>query len=321
MNFKVRKIYLFSVFFLLLSTMAFAADPSFFCKVADPGSFLYQKCPHDNQASGYYSTSAAAQIGPIGRTSQTVMQQLVIPTEKPKAARSKVVGIPRNLGATLRYENVDFDAHGSDEGADIYGATLSFMNQTDDFSYGLLVPYDYMDFNDSNIDDVQQLGGILFGKYKKMLADNAYELAFVANVDYYFATVSFDHGHDDDINSVGGGVGMSFRVNKWDQFVPSFGVSYQYQNDDTDINDHHMVRTGTNLAFFPSENMVVNAYGVWVADLTDYDQGDNDNYWDLGLEVGYNLTDTWTVSLGYKKVVDLEDFDSDQVYLGTIWKF
>lgn len=320
---KKGKLSINILFFLLLNLFILnelsLASQSLYCRLADKNSFFYQH--YCTERVVFTAPATATSIAPTGRASDTVMRQLVVPTERPKAY-AKVLNVKRAAGPVIRYENIDLDKNHSDEGADIYGTTLVFAQDMDNLSFGIFVPYDYMLFNDSAVDDIQQIGSILFAQYRISLAEEKYMLTLTANIDYFFASVDLeDDKDDDDVNSVGGGIGASFKVLKWDSFIPTLGISYQYQNDDTEVNDHHLFRAGMNLAWLPTPKWAVNAFGIWDADLTDYDPGDNDEYWDIGMEVNFQATDTWSLNLGYKKVVGLEDFDSDQVYLGALWRF
>jgi len=309
--------------FLIISafiqnTSVFASQNSLFCKLADPDSFYYQK--YCLMPQGYYTSSSSTTLAPTGKASDIVMQYLIIPTEK-SAAYKKLSNLKNSVGPVFRYENVDFDQNNSNEGADIYGTTLMWAKDTDSWSYGIFVPYDYMIFNDSLIDDVNQIGAIGFGQYRIPFSEDKYLITLTANLNYFFANLDFKNNDSDDVNSVGTGIGVGLKMLAFGNFIPTIGLSYQYQNDDTDTEDHHLFRTGLNLAYLAGEKWAINGFAIWSADLTDYDTGDNDNYWDLGIEISFQATDTWNLNLGYKKVAGLEDFDSDQIYLGATWKF
>jgi hypothetical protein len=125
---------------------------------------------------------------------------------------------------------------------------------------------------------------------------------------------------DDDVNTIGFGAGGSVTVNT-DPVVPSVGVSYNYSHDDGETGDYHLIKVGTNVGLVLHPRFVVTPYAIWTSDQTDYEEGDADDYFDTGVEMAYRLDTGWQFSLGYKKVVDLDNFDSDQVYLGALWKF
>lgn len=319
MNRSIVLLILFSAM-SMITTMPidiYAAD-SLYCQLADPNSFFYKNYCARN--AGLTAPAASATIAPTGRASNTVMQELVLPTEKP-SNYAKAFNLKKDIGPMLRYENIDLDKNNSDEGADVYGTSLIFAQDMDNLSVGVIIPYDYMLFNDSTVDDIKQIGTMLFAQYRVPIMDEQYMVALSTNVNYFFAKIDFEDKGDDDLNSVGAGLGATFKVLRWNTVVPTFGVSYQYQNDDTDVSDHHLFKTGLNLAWLPAPKWALNAFGIWNADLTDYDPGDNDEFWDLGIEVNFQATQTWNLSLGYKKVVALEDFDSDQIYIGAVWKF
>ncbi|CAN2044183.1 hypothetical protein GMMP1_120025 [Candidatus Magnetomoraceae bacterium gMMP-1] len=76
---------------------------------------------------------------------------------------------------------------------------------------------------------------------------------------------------------------------------------------------------GSNFGIRIKDNGVINLFGIWNHDVSDYDVPD-ENFFDLGFEIAYNITETFSLSGGYKKVLGYENFDSDMIYLGTIFK-
>jgi hypothetical protein len=69
---------------------------------------------------------------------------------------------------------------------------------------------------------------------------------------------------------------------------------------------------------------VVNTFGTWSQDVTDYSNGvqnGSKGYLDLGIEMGLSLSKTWKINGGYKKILGLADFDSNAVFLGTLFRF
>ncbi len=318
----MKKILLFLVSGLfLLSSIGISAPILDLCQILDKDNEFYKQfCTEKKAESGYYSSSSSSVISPIGRTSEMVMTQLVIPKEK-SIAYKKLTNLKNNAGPILRYEDIEIDKKGPNEEADIYGTTLMWARDLENISVGLMVPYDYFDFDNSEIDNINQVGIIIFGQYKIPLASDTILLTLTGDVNYFYADIDRKHKKDDNLNSVGLGGGLSLKALKWEKFIPSIGVSYHYTDDDTKTSDHYLLKAGTNLAFLPTEKLALNLFAVWNNDPTDYYHGDNDDYWDLGIEINFLATQTWNLTIGYKKVVDLEDFDSDQFYVGAIWKF
>jgi hypothetical protein len=264
---------------------------------------------------------AASAAGPAGRTTRLFFQSVVMPTAttraQKKAAAAGLTRMPRTIGGTFRYENIDFENFEEGDG-DIYGTNLGFDWSMDNITVGMLVPYDYLalDFANGN-----RIGTVLYGRYDYHITDML-TVAGSANFNYMYTDMNTG-GDDDSVNMYGGGVGLSLTYDA-DTFIPSFGFAYQYSQDDSDYDDdyQHLVKLGFNLGTRIGEHAVVNIFTVWNYDVTSYDiDTDDDNYFDMGAEVNWNITDAWGFNIGYKKVADLDDYDSNQFYLGTIWKF
>ncbi len=268
-----------------------------------------------DEASAY--TSAA------GKTSRLVMQNLVIPAAKSRAekksdAARKALNMAQTFGSSAYWENVEFDNSGED--GDLYGATVGMAWDNDNVSFGFMLPYDYLDFDSF---DANRIGIVGFGQYNLELSETL-SATFTGHLNYSYTDFDFDDADDDDINMGGGGVGASITLDK-DLFVVTTGISYLYNKDDSNLDndDQHLIKLGVNAGVRNGENGVVNVYGVWTSDITDYDNDPDtdEDYYEVGFEGSYNLSDAFGMTIGYKKVLELEDFDSDQVYLGSIWKF
>ena len=272
---------------------------------------------------------AAAYVGAAGKTTRLVFKQLVLPVAKTRSekvaeeAQAKTEAaqvdtkMPQTVAATVRYEKADFEKFDND--GDIYGLNLGYAVDIDNMTFGVLIPYDHLDFD---FFDGDRLGAILYGQYHHDLNDQT-SMAVTVNANYMYTDLDIDNFGSEDVNTYGGGISGSFTYDG-DVFVPSFGISYQYNKDDSDVkdDDQHLIKAGTNLGFRVKDNMVFNCFGVWNIDVTSYDNDpDDDDYFEVGLELNAYLSETWSLSGGYKKVIDLDDFDSDQVYLGAVWKF
>lgn len=265
---------------------------------------------------------AAAYVGASGKTTRLVFNQLVLPSAKTRSqkaaeAAQAVTKMPQTVAATVRYEKADFEE--SDNNGDIYGFNLGYAVDVDNMTFGVMIPYDHLDFD---LFDADRVGAILYGQYSQDINEQT-TMALTVNTNYMYTDLDIDNFGSEDVNTFGGGISGSFTYDG-DMFVPSFGVSYQYNQDDTDVkdDDQHLIKVGTNMGFRVKENMVFNCFGVWNIDVTDYDnEPDDDDYFEVGLELNAYLSETWSLSGGYKKVISLDDFDSDQVYLGAVWKF
>jgi hypothetical protein len=286
------------------------------CDLLDKNSFFYQTACGGSIVSG---NSFSQTIGAPGRVSNVVMTNVILPGVQPKAAE-RVAKMPMALGAVLKYDDVTFKRSGDDVDVDVYGALLGFSAERDRLTYGVMVPYDYMNFSNSEVDNVNQIGVVLYGKYK-VVDNEKYAISLSANGSYVYADLDLKDGSDS-INTFGAGVGATFTLNASEKVIPSLAVAYQYNHDDTDIEDYHLFKTGLNVGLLPSEKVAVNVFGIYNIDGTSYPDGiSKDNYFDIGTEISYLISDAFNLTLGFKKVVDLRDFDSNMYYLGTVWRF
>jgi len=47
----------------------------------------------------------------------------------------------------------------------------------------------------------------------------------------------------------------------------------------------------------------------------------DDQYWDLGIAASWSITKTWNLNGGYKRILGIKDFDSNQFFVGTLLRF
>ena len=275
------------------------------------------------QALGIPLTSAGTLDEPTSAsatTSRLVFTELVVPTvrtttEKNRQAAQKAQGAVRTFGGSLRTEWVD---KAGDENGMVSGFNLGLAYDVENFTFGVMVPYDYFDFDSFT---ANRIGSILFGQYHLSLTE-VLEATFTANLNYMFTDFRI-LGQDDDLNTYGAGLSAGLRYSQ-ELYELGCGVSYQYNQDDVDLDDdsQDLVKLGANVGYRVTPDQVVNLFGTWTYDATNYkyDYGDTD-YFEIGTEYRANFSDTWALNVGYRKVVDLEDYDSDMVYLGTTWQF
>lgn len=275
------------------------------------------------QELGIPLTSAGTLTEPTSAsatTSRLVFTELVVPTvrtttEKTRQAAQKAQGAVRTFGGSLRTEWVE---KAGDENGMVSGFNLGLAYDVDNFTFGVMLPYDYFDFDSFT---ANRIGSILFGQYHLSLTEEL-EATLTANLNYMFTDFRI-LGQDDDLNTYGAGLSAGLRYSQ-ELYELGCGVSYQYSQDDVDLDDdsQDLVKLGANVGYRVTPDQVVNLFGTWTYDATNYkhDYGDTD-YFEIGTEYRANFSDTWALNVGYRKVVDLEDYDSDMVYLGTTWQF
>jgi len=260
-------------------------------------------------------------VGTTLDTSQSVhyraFRELVLPAVQTRVEKAQLLRQPHALGATILYERVDADAGPIDASGNVYSTNLKLQWDAPRLTYGILVPYDYMDMADFN---AQRIGAVGFGEYDLPLGQVA-KLGVIAHGLYSFT--GYDADDLDNVSTYGGGGSMVLKLDQGD-FVGGASASYQYTADNSEGEDdhRHLVRVGGDVGARLGESAAVTLFGIWNYDATNYDDLDIDsNYVDLGLEGALNLSPSWRLSGGYKSVVGLQDYRSHMVFLGTLWRF
>jgi hypothetical protein len=265
-------------------------------------------------------------ISAAGTTSSILFNQVVLPKVETTSEREskqaelaqQLPRLPRTFGGMFRYEHVDFENGPSGLDGDIYLTNFQMAWDIENFSVGFLIPYEYLDLRSFN---ANQIGTILYGEYSLHLSP-IYTMGFIVNGNYIH---SFIDQNIDDVNTFGGGLGASLTMDR-NMFVIGSAVSYQYNGDDTNLsNDHqHLIKIGANVGVRLGQNSVVNLFSTWNYDVTDYQQpvsNSDDNYFDLGIEVSWSISRTWKLNGGYKRILGLKDFESNQFFVGTLLRF
>ena len=241
--------------------------------------------------------------------------------EKAAAPGLRLRQRPLTVGGYGRYERVEFDTPGAalDLDGNIYSLNAQLAWDIDNFSFGALIPYDFLDLDSL---DAHRIGTIVFGQYNWPISPLA-TLHFTINGTYTHTAI--DGADLSDLNTFGGGASVSVTLDKG-RFMGSGTLAYQFSADDSDsIDDHqHLLKLGIIAGVRLGRNAVVSLFGTWTADVTDYSAllGDIDQeYFDLGLELSWSLSSTWRLTGGYKTILGLENFASHQVFLGTLFRF
>lgn len=263
---------------------------------------------------GASPTSMSSPVSAGHKAGEVVMRDLVLPAVKTKTEEKKEAEVrgkyPRMVAGYLRYENVSFGS----QDTDIIGISIGLAWDVENISYGFVIPYDYLDAGGS---ETHRIGTIGFIQYNTTVIED-FSLGLTANLTYM--RLDFEGG---DINVWGGGPSISLTYEAGDVFVPSLAVSYQYSVDDTGSSGdyQHLVKTGLNFGFRVGEDAVINLFGIWNRDVSSYMEDGNNSFGDVGVEAHYNMSETFSLSGGYKTVVGFEDYDSHTIYLGALLRF
>jgi len=182
--------------------------------------------------------------------------------------------------------------------------------------FGFIIPYDYIDMDYL---EAHRYGAIGFVKFHAGPVDittnlNAFQMSWDAandHMDYFEDTFYY-----------GAGVTTAYAPD-FGVIVPGFAASYQYTQDDTDAkyDYQHLVKGALSLGIRMGDNAVCTLYGIYNKDITDYDWDIDDDSIDAALEFRFNIGETFSLSFGYKKTLDLDNYESDLGYMGALFQF
>jgi hypothetical protein len=226
------------------------------------------------------------------------------------------------LMSDLRYEQGRFTK--SKDDGDIKGATMSMATEIGGVELGAYIPYDYIDFESFN---AHRTGTVLYAKRNWQLP-HSLQLSTLANFNYlatYVSELSLT-------NTVGGGFGTSISYDNGGDFVPRVSFALQYNQDfyykaQSYIKDDHqlLTKSGVSLGYRLFENTTLNAGFGYTNDVTSYKSASNKlkdtDYFDITVGGSIAISDMWQASLSYKRLLGLDTYYSNTVYLGTTLGF
>jgi hypothetical protein len=244
----------------------------------------------------------------------------------------------RVLGAKIRYERINFDTRVSNLDGDVYSTSVHPLWNIKNFTLGLLGQYDFFDLERF---DAHRVSLVTYGQYHhrfylpgrfRLIGRDDRVLSFrpfltlsvTANGNYTHTAITNDAL--DNVNTVGGGGSVALTLDRG-TFVVGGAVVYQVHADDSKSpNDtRQLVKIGMRAGIrLLRQTLTLTFFGHWTYDITTYERiidTPDDTYIDVGGEVVWNVTRTVRMTGGYKKVLELNDFDSDMIFLGTLLRF
>jgi len=262
-------------------------------------------------------------ISSIHQAPQKLMTIMLPPTPadsmslESETGEAALVDLPSSLGATVSYEYVSI---GDDDCGNVYGLSGSYERKWGKIRGGGLLSYKYHDIDVSGFDFSSNLIGALFyGTYLVLDAPVSLLVGVNAQVDRMILKEDFI----DDYTSGGGG--LFFTVGK--DFGPvevTGGFSYNYGAMDIDLDEDeaHLLKYGLIVGMPIAEAFSVNAFVTDTRNVTNYDVDvEDDSYVCLGTEGTWHVAGSWVVAVSYKTILGIDEFDSHEIYLGTIRKF
>jgi len=231
----------------------------------------------------------------------------------------------KNINFTLtdlKYEQVKFANTGTK--GNIKSLMLAFSTELSNaVELGVYVPYDYMDFNTFT---AHRTGAIFYAKHNQQLADISENLQLSTMINMSGVATYFTDSRLS--GTLGAGFGASLSYDNGGDFVPRALFSFQYAKDylpdaaghapDT---DQYLVKMGASLGYRLFENGTLYSGFSYTRDVTPYkllsNEAKDHDYVDLSIGGSYLIASAWQVSLSYKRVLGLQDYTSNAVFLGT----
>jgi hypothetical protein len=272
------------------------------------------------------TSSSLASTSPSSASSQLVYGVLNpnLLSRSHRERRSIIANRPTNFAmADLKYEQAKFT--NSNNSGDIKGTTMTMSTEVaGGVQLGAYIPYDYMSFQSFS---AHRTGTMLFAKRDWELPKGL-QLATLVNFNYmatYVSSTSLT-------NTFGGGFGTALSHDDGGDLVPRVSFALQYNQDDyykaNDLikdNNQLLVKTGGSLGYRLFDNATLQGGVIYTRDITDYKsnfnkQKDND-YFDVTVGGSYAIGDMWQVNLNYKRILGLQNYYSNSVFLGTALDF
>jgi len=128
----------------------------------------------------------------------------------------------------------------------------------------------------------------------------------------------FGDGDLDDTHNISVGPYVSYLWQMSDRIGLSLGALFEYTEPEEGDEIKQFI-PGVNLGFQLNDAWALNLYSMYYA-LLDMPDNADDGYFDGGVEVSF-AKGTWSMSFGVKNTFDLDNYDSTEVYLGSVWQF
>lgn len=300
---------------------------------------LLQALGLSGAGSPYFSSQSLASTSASSRTNDIVYNTILSPMpmtaaqKAEKNERREKLGLLNGLNlffADVRYEGGEFRQ--SNESVDIAGFTAGASFDIDEaFSVGALVPYDHLDIGRV---EANRTGLIIYGKHRANFG--AFELTSTINGNYMYTdsqTTLAAGGStlSDRLDTFGGGIGTRLQYDNDGSFIPSATFSFQYNEDAQSVEDigQALIKIGPALGYRINDNALIQVSGVWNKDIASaiVKQGNiafgkrDGEFFNLGVEGTWSFSKTWQLRGGYRRILDLDQYESDSVYLGSSMSF
>jgi hypothetical protein len=226
-----------------------------------------------------------------------------------EAAASGATAVTDRVAAIMRYTR--FHYKGTE--GNVIGLTMGALRQTENVRYGLLVPYDRIDFDDS----AEDADSFSVAPYVQVILLDEPVMIAVGPYLYYNYTFIND---TPDFSMWGGGLAGSVEA-EFDPMWVRVGISGEYFDANVNHSVNNVVRLrGGGMVGFPlfSENLEGRLFALGTLADEEFLGGD-DEYASAGGEVIVTAGEAFAVTLGYLRSVGHEHLSSFTAYLGGVF--
>lgn len=253
--------------------------------------------------TGADQAASAANTQVVNNVVQTSIFEKAEPAVSAAAKSAKSAAVTTVFGADAFYQRTELDGGAKIKG---YGTNLS-LTYGDKFQFRGTVPLYKTEFGRF---DATTYGLDLNGKYR---VSDTFAVGAHAN---YIANDS-DVG-DDKSWTAGVYAASAARLNE--DSTLTFGLLFdRVKPDGADAT--WLGAAGVNWGIRLGRNTAFNPYGIFYRNF-DAPRGADKDWFDLGAEFQFNLSETWAFKTGLKTTLGQDGVDkSYQVYLGSAWRF
>jgi hypothetical protein len=281
----------------------------------------------DSMGSG----GAMSSLKPSSKVGDIIQNRVINPSiqtrkqkeeqKEKKEQQVKQTGHNTNLFlADVKYERGEMRQTG--DSGNIAGFTAGGSIDFDGgITLGAVLPYDYFDFHNF---EAHRTGMVVYGKKTWDLANN-FEFSTALHANYLYTATNMGYtGTYTPLSTFGGGYSMRLLHDNGGDFIPAASFAVQYNEDDKENNGNekqYLVKMGPTLGYRVTDNAVVQFNGLWSKDVTQRPKNIDTDFFDVGIEGTYIISDTWQLRGGYKRMLGYEYYESDTFYLGNSLKF
>jgi hypothetical protein len=291
----------------LLAELAAAVASDAQTNAATSESFAYHS--PDSGENSAPLVSSETPVASADKAGLRIIENILLPQAEPKAQKEKkaaelAAGKPKVIGGTLTYEEFEY--------YEIKGKTYEVLggfekSLDNNIAAGFFAPISYVDVDGG---DWTKLG--VTGYLKKNFPRENYDFSLGLNISCEQAWMNVEDVNDSFAYGAGPMASVNFLLRN---IQVAFGGNLAYMAN-SEYDAVSILTSGLNIGIPVKNDLALN--------LTAYrnDNFDSDSdYWELGGSGTYMVSDAFGMTLGFKTVTGLDNFDSNTYHFGGTWRF